>query len=245
MTIKIVVPISGGKDSQACLKLALQSYPADEILGLFCDTKFEHPITYAHIEKISTLYGVKIETVNNGSVPEQIIKADMFPNAVSRFCTDRLKLQPSKRFYNQLADKQGGFQVWMGMRSGESTKRAIRYKNIVNNEVYLPDDVISSFPKYLGKKGVRFKLPILDWSFDDVMEFLGDEINPLYLAGKGIDRVGCFPCLAQGAKKQAREFNFDDFGRSQRVIVMELAKKIGNKNKCQDDMFNGCAICAI
>ena len=31
--------ISGGKDSQACLKLALSEYKNNEILGLFCDTK--------------------------------------------------------------------------------------------------------------------------------------------------------------------------------------------------------------
>ena len=47
--IKVVVPISGGKDSQACLKLALQDYDKSQVMGLFCDTQFEHPFTYAHI----------------------------------------------------------------------------------------------------------------------------------------------------------------------------------------------------
>ena len=41
MPYKIVAPISGGKDSQACLKLALESYQSSEILGLFCDTQVE------------------------------------------------------------------------------------------------------------------------------------------------------------------------------------------------------------
>ena len=40
--IKCVVPISGGKDSQCCVKLALQKFDKSEILGVFCDTKFEH-----------------------------------------------------------------------------------------------------------------------------------------------------------------------------------------------------------
>ena len=62
--IKIVIPISGGKDSQCCLKLALKEYKPSEILGLFCDTKFEHPITYKHIERMRrNLYGVKIHTI--------------------------------------------------------------------------------------------------------------------------------------------------------------------------------------
>jgi tRNA(Ile)-lysidine synthase TilS/MesJ len=33
--VKILVPISGGKDSQACLKLALHHYAPDEVRGLF------------------------------------------------------------------------------------------------------------------------------------------------------------------------------------------------------------------
>jgi len=246
MKIKIVVPISGGKDSQACLKLALQSYAPEEIIGLFCDTQFEHPTTYKHIETMRDLYGVSIMRVCAGSVPEQVRKHNMFPNAISRFCTDRLKIQPSKVFYKELAERQGGFEVWLGMRTGESDKRAKRYKNVVDSETYAPHDIMpSGFPKYLHKQGVSFRLPVINWTFDDVLDFLGDEINPLYLAGKGIDRVGCFPCLAQGAKKQAREFNFDDFGKQQRHIVMQLEKEIGNKSKCQDDMFSGCAICAI
>ncbi len=58
--IKCVVPISGGKDSQCCVKLALQKFDKSEILGVFCDTKFEHPLTYAHVDKISEMYGIEI-----------------------------------------------------------------------------------------------------------------------------------------------------------------------------------------
>lgn len=245
MTIKVVVPISGGKDSQACLKLALQNYEPAEIIGLFCDTRFEHPLTYQHIEKIRDIYNVSIMCVCAGSVPEQVKKMGMFPNSVSRFCTDRLKIQPSKRFYDELSKRQCGFEVWMGMRSQESGKRERRYKGIVGDEIYPPHDVLSSFPQYLHKRGVSFRLPIIDWSFDDVMEFLGNEINPLYTAGKGIDRVGCFPCLATSPKNQSRHFNFDEFGKKQRHIVMQLEQEIGSKNKCQDDIFRGCSFCAI
>ncbi len=53
MSIKIVVPVSGGKDSQACLKMAVSEVGADHVIGLFCDTQFEHPLTYAHVKKLS------------------------------------------------------------------------------------------------------------------------------------------------------------------------------------------------
>jgi 3'-phosphoadenosine 5'-phosphosulfate sulfotransferase (PAPS reductase)/FAD synthetase len=100
--IKCVVPISGGKDSQACLKLALQKFNKSEILGLFCDTKFEHPLTYAHVDKISEIYGVKIEKVNNGDVPTLVRKYRRFPSDAARFCTDELKIKVGKAFYKKL-----------------------------------------------------------------------------------------------------------------------------------------------
>ena len=102
--IRVVVPVSGGKDSQACLKLAIQQYPRDEVLGLFCDTKFEHPLTYEHVEYMRLLYGVRIEVVNNGSVEEQVLKHGRFPGGGSRFCTEELKIWPSKWFYKGLGD---------------------------------------------------------------------------------------------------------------------------------------------
>jgi len=77
--IKCVVPISGGKDSQACLKLALHEFKPDEILALFCDTKFEHGITYKHVEKICRLYGVEMKALNAGSVEEKVRRYKRFP----------------------------------------------------------------------------------------------------------------------------------------------------------------------
>jgi len=174
MTIKIVVPISGGKDSQACLKLALQEYDKSEVMGLFCDTQFEHPLTYIHIENMRNLYGVKIERITAGSVPEQVLKNKRFPGGGARFCTDRLKIRPSRNFYKVLAEKQGGFEVWCGMRSDESSERKKRYAEKINTELYSPHDVfVSSYPKYLNKLGVWFRLPVLDWTTDEVLYFFG------------------------------------------------------------------------
>ena len=252
--IKIVVPISGGKDSQACLKLALQDYDKSEVIGLFCDTQFEHPLTYAHIDKISDIYGVKIERVCAGSVPEQVLKAGIFPGGGVRFCTDRLKLRPSRDFYKQLAEQQGGFDVWLGMRSDESSDREKRYIDKINIESYPPHEVLKDFPKYLYKMGVTFRLPVLNWSKWDVFEFLAGEENPLY--AQGSERVGCFPCLASGDRNKERDFAHGDFGREQRIIVKDLERQIGHSiftskggsmrnNENQSDIFAGCAMCAI
>ena len=254
--IRIVVPISGGKDSQACLKLALESYDKSEVMGLFCDTKFEHPLTYQHIENMREMYGVHIETINNGSVVEVVKKFKTFPTSRFRICTSRLKIEPSKRYYVYFARQQGeGFEVWMGMRRGESNDRAARYKGIVGDEVYAMHNMGKAFPKYLTEKlGVRMRLPIVDWIDLDVFEYLDGAENPLYAMGS--KRVGCFPCLASGDSNKERDFNSGAFGASQYEIVKDLAKITNNpiftskggamrNNENQSDIFQGCSFCAI
>ena len=93
-----VVSISGGKDSQAVAKLIRERYPNDRIIGLFCDTKFEHPLTYEHVKRIANLYNLELVTLNAGSVPEKVLKYKRFPSGTARFCTDQLKIQPSKKY---------------------------------------------------------------------------------------------------------------------------------------------------
>ena len=254
--IKIIVPISGGKDSQSCLKLALQDYDKHEVIGLFCDTQFEHPLTYAHIDWMRDFYGVKIERVCAGSVPEKILGLTnpRFPSGKARFCTNMLKIIPSKLFYKELAEKQGGFEVWYGMRGEESHERMVRYADKINTEIYAPHEVMKNYPKYLHKLGVSFRLPVLDMSTQDIFDILAGEYNPLY--DQGFDRVGCFPCLASGDFWKQKAFIQDDFGSAQRVVVADIELKINKscfrskkasmrENKNNGDLFTGCAICAI
>lgn len=226
--IRCLVPVSGGKDSQAALKLALERFPRSEILGLFCDTQFEHPITYAHIAWLSDYYGVKIETVCAGDVLGKSRKYGRFPGGGARHCTDELKIVPTKKFCKALAEKQGaGFEVYYGMRVQESPARAKRYRYKVSEELYAPHEVMpSKYPKYLAKLGVKFKLVVLEWSKGEIIEYVGwENLNPLY--HDGFDRVGCFPCMASGDAHKERAFNYDDFGGFQLIRVRQVAEEIG------------------
>lgn len=246
--VRVLVPISGGKDSQACLKLALQSYRPEEVRGLFCDTQFEHPITYEHVEKLRTLYGsIEIDTACGGSVEQKVLKYGRFPGGGARHCTDELKIRVTREYCKWLALLQGsGFEVWYGMRSQESSERKTRYAGKVDDELYEPNDVLKKYPKYLGKMGVRFRLPVVDWSEADILDYLAKEENPLYAAG--FPRVGCFPCQASGDVWKEKAYAFDDFGRQQKRKVFAIAQAINKP------MFNskggqarnpGCALCSI
>jgi len=251
--IKVIVPISGGKDSQACLKLALSEYKKEEVLGLFCDTKFEHPCTYNHVKWMGEFYGIEIKTITGGSVEEKIKKYKRFPGGGARFCTDELKIRESKIFYREFSLAQGGFEVWYGMRSEESHERKKRYKGRLDAELYPPHEIMpSKYPQYLEKQGVMFRLPIIDWAESEVLDFVGDELNPLYSHGFG--RVGCFPCMASGDKWKEKAFSFDETGRKHFKIMKELesiteypiyTSKAGQFKERQHDLFSGCSICAI
>ena len=225
--IKIVVPISGGKDSQACLKLATMSHKPEEILGVFCDTEFEHPLTYKHIENMKSLYGVQIVKINSGNVYDKILKYGRFPTDQARFCTDELKIAVGKQFYSMLARLQNnGFEIWYGMRIEESKQREKRYEHIHPHKLYSAQEALGKkYPKYLDKLGIKVKLPIVWLSDEDVFDFLNGEENPLY--SKGFERVGCFPCLASGDRWKEKAFALDEIGEQRRIDVLNIGRQIG------------------
>lgn len=248
--VKCVVPISGGKDSQTCLELAIKEFGRDSVLGLFCDTGYEHTYTYEHVERMEEMYGVTIIRIQGGHVYESIERKGYFPSGAARFCTYELKVKPSKFFYRDLAEMQGeGFQVWLGMRRAESHGRAKLYQGRVDTELYEPHLLMAGqFPKYITNAGIMFRLPIVDWSDEDVYNFLDGRENELYR--NGFTRVGCFPCLAGSDRQKERSFQFDELGRSRRIEVAQIEDKFGidvftskgGKERAKVDRDNGFPI---
>lgn len=218
-----VVPVSGGKDSQTCYELALKKYGPKNVIALFCDTKFEHGLTYEHVNKLIDEKPFVI--LNGGSVESECLRHGRFPGGGARHCTNQLKIRPSKFFYKALAEQQGGFEVWYGIRTRESAERAARYRNKIPTEVYAPHEFMpSNYPQYLAALGVMFRLPIVDWSTKEVLQFLNGRENPLY--SMGFDRVGCFPCMAGGDKSKHKAFTFDETGRQNLIKMQEISVEI-------------------
>lgn len=240
-----LVPVSGGKDSQTCLRLAIERFGRDNVMGLFCDTQFEHPDTYEHVRWMAEHYGVQIVWVSDGSVEEKSLRYGRFPSFASRHCTDELKIRPTRLFAHSLVLAQGfGFEVWYGMRSDESPAREKRYRGKTDDDLYWPHEVIrSKYPKYLGKLGIRFRLPVLRWSRDEIFDYLAGEEHPHYALG--FDRVGCFPCLAASDGPKLKAFNSGEFGAEQYRKVIRIASIIGKPVFDKDNAGNGCAVCSL
>lgn len=176
-----LIPISGGKDSSALLLWALHDsgYDRKSLRVTFCDTGNEHPITLAYVEKISReLFPVEvIHPVLDFF--ELAKKKSRFPSVMARFCTDHLKMWPSKCWVDALRAQGLKVRIHTGVRADESEDRA-----------NLP---IRTFDTYYGCEVFR---PLLGWTLDEVWGYLrkhGVSPNPLY--AKGATRVGCFPCV--------------------------------------------------
>lgn len=196
----LIVPVSGGKDSQVVLSLALKT--GRKVVCVHQNTGFDHPDTYKQILDMEKFYGVVIEhTVSEeGGMLPFLEKSGYFPNSSARGCTQRLKQKPFLNWLNFKGFNSENCEIWFGMRSEESKERSDKYGGITEEDEFILSDVAVFYKQNkkvaetIGK--IIVKLPIVNWSTEEVFDYLKCEaspLNPLY--GRGHSRVGCYPCL--------------------------------------------------
>jgi 3'-phosphoadenosine 5'-phosphosulfate sulfotransferase (PAPS reductase)/FAD synthetase len=203
--MKVLIFFSGGKDSQACLIHSVQKYGVKNCEAVFCDTGWEHPYTYKHIQEVTDQMGVKLVTLKSKKYEGMIDlakKKQCFPSTMARFCTEELKSKPS---IDYVLSQTEHLITIEGIRAQESFNRskmepACTYFKwyfqppMANGKThsYRRKDVIKWCKSYSADK-IR---PVFEWSGQQVIDFIrvnGQEPNPLY--SMGFNRVGCFPCI--------------------------------------------------
>ena len=118
----------------------------------------------------------------------QLLSEGGFPSRFSRFCCSVLKEY-------KVCDR-----AILGIRRSESKKRAERYKEPERCRVYSK------------KEKVKQYLPILEWTDQDVEEFIKErniKCHPLYYRGGQFDvtqRLGCMGCPLASRKKRIQFF---------------------------------------
>ncbi|MDA0991146.1 MAG: phosphoadenosine phosphosulfate reductase family protein [Verrucomicrobia bacterium] len=200
-----IIGFSGGKDSVATWLHLTRDLALPNVLCAFADTGHESPVVHEYMDELVRDHGlnlVKVQPIardlcEKGNSEKTVLERlgvdsldapigmkelalvkQRFPSATQRFCTERLKLYPMRRWQREKYGDQEVIRV-SGVRAQESAARADR-------PVWSDDEFF----------GCKLWLPIHQWTHDEVFakhkEF-NIPINPLYL--HGFARVGCFPCI--------------------------------------------------
>lgn len=191
-SIPWVIGYSGGKDSTAVLQLiwvALKEIPTEKrqkpVHVISTDTLVENPIVAAWVNQSLITMRDAAEREQMPMIPHRLTPAvvDSFwvnligkgypaPRPKFRWCTERLKINPSNAFITNVVRESGETILVLGIRKAESSVRAAtmkkherrRTREHLSPSASLPNSLIFS--------------PIEDWSNDDVWLFLMQSQNP-------------------------------------------------------------------
>ena len=186
-----IIGFSGGKDStlvaQAVLEAILTVPPSArtrEIHVVSNDTLVESPMVIAHMNKVQRQIedaaqnlGLPITVVTTKPEIGQtfwvllIGRGYPSPNQSMRWCTDRLKIQPTSNYILNNVSKYGAAIVVLGVRKDESNSRRSsidKFQNLEN----------SNLTPHCELPGAFIYRPIVDLKLDDVWEVLSEYSPP-------------------------------------------------------------------
>lgn len=179
----VEVCYSGGKDSDVILQLVKES--GIQYRAIYKNTTIDPPGTIAHAKEMGA------EIIQPKKSFFDLIKEKGYPNRSKRYCCAKLKEY-------KILDT-----AIIGVRKAESKKRAERYKEPTQCRVYSKKNDIH----------VNQILPIIEWTDDDVAEFIADrgiKCHPIYYDEQGKfhveRRLGCQGCPLMSQKKRVEFF---------------------------------------
>jgi len=207
--MKILVAFSGGKDSQAALIWSIKTFGLDQVEAVFCDTGWEHHLTYQHIDYVVKLTGVKLTVIRSKRYTDFVdlsVKKKRFPSTKARFCTQELKTKP---MIDYILEHNQDLLIIQGIRRAESNDRSkmihqCNYFKYYYTPYKTDKEGNKLFMSYRKKDVFKWKKefsdeilrPCFEWSAIQTIEYIinnGQDPNPLYKMG--MSRVGCMPCI--------------------------------------------------
>lgn len=140
-SVRHILSLSGGKDSTA-----LAIHMRDRVLEMeyiFCDTGEELPETYEYLERLEAYLGKKINRLNPDRPFSHWLKIynGVLPDARTRWCTRKLKIEPFERFVGD--DKCISY---VGIRADEQHRKGyISTKpNILAKYPFIEDGIVKA-----------------------------------------------------------------------------------------------------
>jgi DNA sulfur modification protein DndC len=261
-----VIGYSGGKDSTAIVQLiwnAIKELPKSKrtkpIHVISTDTLVENPIVALWVNKSlevmdasSKKQSMPIQshrltpTVKNTFWVNLIGRGYPSPRLKFRWCTDRLKIQPSNDFILKTVQENGEAILVLGTRKAESTKRASTMakheKNAIRERLTLN----------AGMQNSLIYTPIEDWSNDDVWLYLMQVKNswgynnkdlmnmysgatadgecPLVVDTNtqscGNSRFGCWVCTLVDEDKSMKAMIQNDYEKEWMIPLLEIRNEM-------------------
>ncbi len=176
---KVIVPLSGGKDSAAALIVASQYFDPSNIYAVYVDTGIDFVENEHYAEYLSERLGVNL-VKTKADVDKGLLHENMpLPDPRYRWCTGR-KLDALRRTIKRLINTERIKYILVGDRDAESVRRSLRPPMRIDEKLGLP--VIS---------------PLKYWSGAHVVLYIlskGYRMNTLY--ENGFLRLGCYICFA-------------------------------------------------
>lgn len=116
--IRHILSLSGGKDSTALAIYMRSRMP--ELEYVFCDTGEELPETYEYLNRLEVYLGAPIVRLNPDRPFSHYLKIynGVLPDARTRWCTRKLKIEPFERFVGD-----DSVYSYIGIRADESHRK--------------------------------------------------------------------------------------------------------------------------
>lgn len=186
-----IVGFSGGKDStlvaHAVFAALLDISPSRltrPVHIIANDTLVESPLVVSHLHQSLDEFRQAAETLNlpvtvattnpnkdNTFWVLLIGKGYPSPNSTMRWCTDRLKIQPTSRYILDQVTACGSAIIVLGVRKDESSSRRRSVESFKN-------DVGTRLHPHKELKGAYVYRPIVELATDDVWEILASKAPP-------------------------------------------------------------------
>lgn len=100
---RIVVGFSGGVTSAWCAGWALRTFPREEVVLLWHDTKEEHPDTYRFLREMAAALDMPITERSDGRSVSQVFDDEGFlGNNQNAMCSRILKVEQGDRYFDEL-----------------------------------------------------------------------------------------------------------------------------------------------
>jgi len=174
----VVVPLSGGKDSEAALYVAVKALGPERVKAVYVDTGIDFEESAETARRAAEALAVELIEVHAGVDKGLLLERMPLPSPDNRWCTGR-KLAALKRAVDGLAAR-GDPVLIVGDRDAESDRRSRRPLMRVGQGLPYPT-----------------LAPLRLWSGAHVEALLalhGLPINPLY--EMGFYRTGCYLCFS-------------------------------------------------